>query len=137
MDTLKVCQSRRSDWSVVHSLDHTGLAIADLAEAEKFYSTFGFDVKRNCASLDIHTYGNDHLWLRITRFETKNLDHIGFGAFADDLEPLAERLKQNNIRVEYGGQAKANSLWFRDPLGVLAEIKAAPKFMPDKKICTR
>lgn len=126
--------ARRSDRLGVHSLDHVGLIVPDLAEAHRFYDAFGLDVAEREGGLDVRAYGDDHVWLRIDAGAEKRIGHVSFGAYADDVEPLAMRIDEfDATRAAAPAHATSNGIWFRDPHGMLLEIKAAPKVMPDDK----
>lgn len=125
--------ARRSGWLGVHSLDHISLMVPDLSEAERFYHHFGLTVRRTETSLEISTLGNDHVWMKLKPGPTKRLDYISFGAFPDDLEKFYKKLNDYGVVLIKTDPKPTNSLWFYDPLGMLVEIKAAPKVMPDYK----
>ena len=57
----------------VHSIDHFGLQVPDLAKARDFYETFGLDVRDTAEGLDLYTFGNDHCWGRIVEGPVKQL----------------------------------------------------------------
>lgn len=132
MEDQHFFQARRPGWLGVHSLDHIGLIVPDLAEADYYYSHFGLDVKHVEGGLEISTADNDHVWLKLKQGPAKRLDYISFGAFADDLAQFAEKLKENNVQLIEHPQSD-NHIWFRDPLGIVVEIKPAHKVMPDDK----
>lgn len=126
--------ARRPDALGVHSLDHFGFAAPDLAVAEDFYRQFGLDVRRDDAGLALHTFGHPHQWARISQGPRKALGHISFGAFDDDLPRFSDRLAEAGIPlIRPTDGACGNGLWFRDPHGVLLEIRAAEKTSPDAR----
>lgn len=127
----KLFHARRQGWLGVHSLDHIGLIVPDLNEAIKYYTNFGLDVKQTDSGLAARAFGNYQVWLKLKAGSAKKLDYISFGAFEDDLEKFSEKLKKYNISIL---KKEHNSLWFRDPLGIMVEIKSAPKVMPDEKM---
>ena len=121
-------RTRRADRLGVHSLDHFSIA-APIDEAEAFYTAFGLDVECSDAGLALRAFDNPHVWGKIVPGPHKRLEHISFGAFEDDLPRFAERLRSLNVAFE----AREGGLWFSDPHGVLIEIRAAAKVMPDAK----
>jgi catechol 2,3-dioxygenase len=129
-----IFNSRRSDRLGIHSLDHVGLIVPDLAEARRFYEAFGLDVADRAGGLDVRAHGDDHVWIRIDAGAAKRLGYLSFGAFADDVERLAARLDEMDAaRAAPPVGTTSNGMWFRDPHGVLIEVKAAAKVMPDAK----
>lgn len=127
-------QARRLGWLGVHSLDHIGLIVPDLAEAKNFYDHFGLDVRAVSSGLEVRAFGNDHVWLRLSAGMAKRLDYISFGIFADDLERFSDRLRKEHIDLLTGRPNHSNNIWFCDPLGITVELQVAPKVMPDDKV---
>ncbi|MBV8509633.1 MAG: VOC family protein [Xanthobacteraceae bacterium] len=120
----------------VHSLDHFTLQVPDLAAAEDFYSRFGLNVRPDGNTLALRTFGHDQRWGTIVAGERKRLHHISFGCYADDLEPLKRRAEANGVALlDAPPGFESNGFWFRDPAGLLLEIKVAPKTSPDRKSC--
>lgn len=125
--------ARRPGWLGVHSLDHIGLTVPDLTEAKTFYNHFGLNVQSTETGLEIRTFGNDHVWMKFKSGPAKQLSHICFGIFPDDLDYFYEKLKKYGVSLTKTDPDQTSSLWFHDPLGVQIEIKTAPKVMPDHK----
>ena len=134
MERSHVFQARRAGWLGVHSLNHISLIVPDLSEAEKFYTSFGLDVRATEGGLEVRAFGHDHVWLRLAAGVKKRLDYISFGVFADDLKPLVDRLKNEGVDFLKNRSASSESVVFRDPLGMIAELRVAPKVMPDDKV---
>jgi catechol 2,3-dioxygenase len=125
---------RRHDRLGVHSLDHVGLVVPDINEARRFYEAFGLDVSEREGGLDVRAYGCEHVWLRLGKGSGKRIDYLSFGAFPDDVEHLAARLdRMDGARATAPAGTISNGVWFRDPHGMLVEVKAAPKASPDEK----
>jgi catechol 2,3-dioxygenase len=126
--------SRRPGVLGVHSLDHYCIAVPDLAVAKAFYERFGLDVREVGGGLDLRTFGSDHRWARIVPGDRKALRHISFGAFGDEMEAFRSHLAGLAIAPEPSPEPDDNSaVWFRDPHGVLLQVKAAPKSSLDAK----
>src|SRR5690242_4426381 len=51
---------RRKDALGVHSLNRFAFSVPDIAAAERFYSAFGLDVRRDGDRIELRTHGNDH-----------------------------------------------------------------------------
>src|SRR5215813_10476309 len=82
----------------VHSLDHFVFSVPELDDAARFYTTFGLDVRRVDGRLDLYAFGNPHRWASVHRAPgRKKLQYLCFGAYADDLEPLRERVQRLGV----------------------------------------
>ncbi len=129
--------NRRADVLGVHSLDHFSLTVPDLAQAQKFYTSFGLDVRNARSGFDLHTTGHKHRWGTFREGPQKKLNHLSFGAFADDMPAFRERLERLGIAlVSAPAGSDGAGLWFRDFDGALVEIRAAEKSSPDAKATT-
>ena len=82
----------------VHSLDLFNFLVPDAAAAEKFYKSFGLDVREEQGKLNIYTQGHPHRWGSLVEGPRKKLNFISFGAFEDDLPRFRERLQ--NMRID-------------------------------------
>ncbi len=118
----------------VHSLDHFVLAVADLKPAQNFYKNFGLDVREDGNALGLNTFGHDHRWGLVVEGERKRLHHLSFGCYGDDLARLKMRIEGNGVALlDPPSGFASNGFWFRDPTGVLIEVKVASKSSPDRK----
>ena len=118
----------------VHSLDRFNFSVPDLAQARKFYSNFGLDVREEQGGLNIHTHGHPHRWGSVVEGPKKKLQFISFAAFEDDLPRFRERLDHLRIaRIDPPPGAESNGIWFRDPDGTPIEIRVAEKSSPNEK----
>jgi catechol 2,3-dioxygenase-like lactoylglutathione lyase family enzyme len=118
----------------VHSLDLFNFLVPDAAAAEKFYKSFGLDVREEQGKLNIYTQGHPHRWGSLVEGPRKKLNFISFGAFEDDLPRFRERLQ--NMRIDLLDPPvgfESNGLWFRDADGTLLEIRVAEKSSPNEK----
>ena len=119
----------------VHSLDHFVLAVPDLKPAENFYKGFGLDVREDGNTLGLNTFGHDHRWGLVVEGKRKRLHHLSFGCYGDDLARLKARVEGNGVALlDPPAGFASNGFWFRDPSGVLIEVKVAPKSSPDRKV---
>ena len=118
----------------VHSLDHFVLAVPDLAPAQRFYSDFGLDVDAAGDALALRTAGHDQRWGVVVEGKRKQLHHLSFGCYSDDLPYLQERAEGNGVELLDPPKGfESNGFWFRDPAGLLVEIKVAAKVSPAHK----
>src|SRR5207253_3535247 len=77
--------TRRPGELGVHSIDRFNLVVPSLKDAERFYSSFGLDVRAEGNALSLMTYGAAHRWGTLSEGPQKKLSYLSFGAFADDL----------------------------------------------------
>ena len=120
----------------VHSLDQFVLAVPDLKPAQDFYGSFGLDVEEAGHGLTLKTVDHEHGWGRVIEGGRKRLHHVSFGCYAEDLPCLRVRVgEENGIDiVDPPPGFASNGFWFRDPAGVLIEVKVAPKTSADHKM---
>jgi catechol 2,3-dioxygenase-like lactoylglutathione lyase family enzyme len=118
----------------VHSLDRFNFAVPDLAAGQKFYASFGLDVREAGNALDIHTHGHPHRWGSVVQGPRKKLQFISFGAFEEDLPRFRQRLERLRIdRLDPPAGLESNGIWVRDPDGTAIEIRVAEKTSPNVK----
>lgn len=119
----------------VHSLDQFVLTVPDLAPAQRFYGSFGLDVQEKGRSLLLKTFGHDHTWGSVVEgAKKKRLHHLSFGCYAEDIGRLKARIEGNGVQLlDPPAGFESNGFWFRDPAGMLIEVKVAPKSSPDRK----
>jgi len=126
--------ARRADRLGVHSLDHVQFSVPEPGQASQFFTAFGLAVSESPAGLEVRAHGDDHVWLRIGQSDSKRLDRVVFGAFAEDLNGIAARLAGMNVAfVRSHTEAGAERLCFADPNGMAIEVRVADKVMPDAK----
>ena len=129
-----IASSRRPNALGVHSLDHFALAVPDLEEARRYYTTFGLDVREHGAALHLHTHGTLHCWGVLTEGPRKALQYLSFGIFGDDVERFQARLRQCDVELLDPPPGEGtNGFWFHDPDGTLVELKVAEKSSPNAK----
>jgi catechol 2,3-dioxygenase-like lactoylglutathione lyase family enzyme len=118
----------------VHSLDHYALVAPDLATAADFYGAFGLETAAAGDQLELRVAGNSHCWGRVVEGARKKLHYISFGAWADDVPKFRERLDRLGVeRLPAPKGFESNGIWFRDPDGLMLEIRAAEKTSPHAK----
>jgi catechol 2,3-dioxygenase-like lactoylglutathione lyase family enzyme len=124
---------RRPNALGVHSLDRFAISVPDADEAERFYRTFGLDVRRDGADLELRTHGHPHPWGRVhANGRPKALQYLSFGAYAEDFDALAARVHEHGDAKPHplGGKG---GVWTRDADGTPVEIVVAPKVSPSVK----
>lgn len=128
---------RQSATPSVHSLNCFVLTVPDLAEAHRFYESFGLHVARGPNRLDLFTEGNRHRWAMLyeSRSRSKRLEYVSFGCYERDYEALAAYLKTRSFpHCEPHTLAPPGGLWLSHPDGFPIEIVVADKSIPDHQI---
>ena len=114
----------------IHSVNRFVYSVPDLAVAEKFYSAFGLEVKRNGKALDLYAFGNPHCWASLHEGgKAKKFEYLSLGIFAEDLpqfEKLVTKGKPHSL-------SDGKGLWTRNPDGVPVQFVVAPKVSPSAK----
>jgi len=127
--------SRRPGELGVHSLDHFSLMVPDLAVAEKFYGSFGLDLEEQGASIALRTGAQPHRWGLISEGPRKSLQYLSFSVFEEDFQPFADRLQRFQIkRLDAPAGLDRGGIWFRDPDGILLEVRVCEKVSPNEKL---
>ena len=124
---------RRKDALAVHSLQRFVFSVPDLADAAKFYRTFGLDVREVDGRLDLYAFGHPHRWASIyQRAGGKRLEYIALGAYTEDYDALVERLGSLGVpSTAPHPLADDEGVWITDPEGIAVEIVRADKVSPD------
>jgi catechol 2,3-dioxygenase-like lactoylglutathione lyase family enzyme len=117
----------------VHSLDHFGLLVPNLAIAATFFQAFGLDVREKDNALGLYTYGSSHRWGVIRQGERKALQYVSFGIFEKDISAFRSRVGALGVPLvdPPNGVSSKNGFWFRDPSGTLLELRPVAKSSPD------
>ena len=110
---------RRTGVTAVHSLHRFVFTVPDLDDAQRFYTAFGLDARREGERLDLYSFGNPHRWGSIYRAPgRKKLQYLSFAAYPEDLEPLRRHLdKIGAPQTKAHPLADEEGLWLKDPDG--------------------
>src|SRR5437879_8311233 len=123
--------TRRPGELGVHSIDHFNLVVPSLKDAERFYSSFGLDVRAEGDALSVMTHGTAHRWGALVEGPQKKLSYLSFGAFADDLPRFREKLQSCKVRqIDSPPGFESNGIWFRSPDGLRIEARVGEKTSP-------
>jgi len=115
----------------IHSIDHFALEVPSLAEAERFFSSFGLQVISVENRLELRTLDQPHTWARIHVGSRKRMAYLSLNCYADEFEGLSEQVQAAGGRVAKGvPYVDRNGLWFFDPDGNLLQLTAGPKTTP-------
>ena len=126
--------TRRPGELGVHSLDSFNLIVPDMAIARNFYANFGLNLCEAGNQLDVRTFGHFHRWGTISEGPSKRLSHLSFGVFEDDFESFRQHLQACGVqRIDPPPGLESDGLWFRNPDGLLIELRVADKTTLNEK----
>jgi catechol 2,3-dioxygenase-like lactoylglutathione lyase family enzyme len=133
MERLSTSLPRRTGVTAVHSLHRFAFTVPDLDEAQRFYTAFGLDVRREGERVDLYTFGHPHRWGSVYRAPgRKKLQYLSFAVYPEDLEPLRRHLdKIGAPQTKAHPLADEEGLWLRDPDGTAVQVLVAAKCSPD------
>ncbi len=132
--TSPASAGRRTGVVGIHSVNRFVYTVPDLAVAEKFYMTFGLEVKRTPKSVQLYTFGNPHCWAEIFEAgELKRLQYVSYGIFAEDEAAFRERIAKGGLASAPHPLSDGSGLWLRDPDGYPIQLVVAPKVSPSAK----
>jgi catechol 2,3-dioxygenase-like lactoylglutathione lyase family enzyme len=124
---------RRQNFLGVHSVNRFVFSVPELDPAERFYSAFGLDVRRDGNRLDLYTHGHSHRWGSVhADGKPKRLQYLSFGAYEDDFEALSERIKGRGA-IGAHPLSDGQGIWTRDPDGTPVQVVVAPKVSPSAR----
>lgn len=118
----------------VHSIDHFTLVVPDLVEEAKFLTAFGLEVETQADRLLLRTVGNNHVWGQILVGDKKKLAYVSMACYDGELEGIRQQVADAGGAFEAQHPAgSAEGFWFRDPDGILFQVKVGAKTQPDHK----
>ncbi len=125
-------QPRRENALAIHSVDRFVISVPDLAEAARFYTAFGLDVRQQGDRLDLHTFGHPHCWGQVhASGKPKRLEYLSFGAYAEDLDRLRSLAIERGLTVtDPHPLGSSEGFWLRDPDGVAIQVRVTGKVSP-------
>lgn len=110
----------------IRSLQHIALAVPDPAVGKQFYSDFGLEGRDEAKRVVMRCHGRDQDQVILVEGSKKRLHHICFGARAEALDGLGKRLERDGTRLlDAPRESPGDGLWFRDPDGVLVNVRGA------------
>ncbi|MFM0341846.1 VOC family protein [Paraburkholderia fungorum] len=118
----------------IHSIHEFVFSVPDLREAERFYTSFGLDVREEPGGLGLYTFDNPHRWGRVLQGDSKRLRWLALGIFEKDRAAFEERLRVHGVRrIAAPADADAAGVWFEGPDGLAMQLVVAEKCSPDRK----
>lgn len=123
---------RRQGVTAVHSLDRFVFTVPDLEQAQRFYTEFGLDARREGDRVDLYAHGGPHRWASIFPASgPKRLQYLSFAAYDEDYPSLIERLDRLGVvRTPPHPLGEGAGTWLADPDGNALQIVAAAKVSP-------
>jgi len=113
-----------------HSLQHVCLTVPDAARGREFYIDFGLDAEDRGDHLAMRCAGRNQDQIVFVEGAHRQLRHICLGTDAAGLASTLTALEANGTPIlDAPTQAGGDGLWFRDPDGVLVNLRigeAAP-----------
>ena len=116
----------------VHSIDHYALSVPSVADARRFFTSFGLQVQAVADGLELSA-ADGHRWARILPGSHKALAYLSFNCFDDDYDALRMQAESAGVPFEDGNGI---GFWFRDCDGNLVQVKSGSKHMPDSRPST-
>ena len=128
---MSTSSSKHGSAMGVHSVDHFVFSVPDLDEAQRFYTTFGLDVRRSGSRLDLYTFGHPHCWASVhAGGACKKLEYVSFGIFEADLPAMQARIAHHGIAIDPHPLSDGRGLWLRNPDGTALQLLVSPKVSP-------
>lgn len=125
---------RRPGVHAVHSVHRFVFSVQDLADAQRFYSAFGLDVRTQGNRVDLYTHGHSHCWASVyAGAPAKRLEYISFGIDQADAAAMTDRIARLGLGCEPHPLSDGAGLWLRNPDGVPVQLVVAPKVSPSQK----
>lgn len=132
--TGKIGVTKRPGELGIHSMDTFTMAVPDLKDAETFYQSFGLDVREEGQGLGLYTFGSSHRWATLTEALRKKTNHLAFAVFEEDFDSIKKHIEAQGIELlDAPRDFDSNGIWFRDPFGMMIEVKVAEKSSPNEK----
>lgn len=118
----------------VHSIDHFALEVPDLVEEARFLTAFGLCVEAQADRLLLRAGDDPHVWGVVVPGPKKKLAYVSIGCYAQDLQGIREQVADaGGVFEEAHVAGAADGFWFRDPDGILFQVKVGAKTQPDAK----
>ena len=134
MGSIEKAPARRHGVTGVHSLQRFVMSVPALDEAERFYTTFGLDVRRSGQALELRTFGNPHCWGVVhADGGPKRLQYLTLGIHGEDVDAFAARIAKHGAAREPHPLGGRDGLWLSDPDGVALQLVVAPNVSPPAK----
>ena len=126
---------RRNGLLGIHSIGEFVLSVPAVEKAEHFYSSFGLDARPKGDVLSLYTRDENYRWGRIIHGPRKEMHHISFHCFDEDLLRFRRHIEGAGVKLlDPPPGFDSNGLWLRDQDGMLIEIRVGAKTSPNEKL---
>jgi catechol 2,3-dioxygenase-like lactoylglutathione lyase family enzyme len=123
---------------MIRSLQYVALTVPDMEAGRKFYATMGLEERREGRHVVFRCPGREQDQVRLIPGAAKGLAWVCYGTRRDELAADARRLEGAGVALlDRPEGAPPDGLWFRDPDGILVNVKvadAAPQTRPAVEI---
>ena len=110
----------------IRSLQHIALAVPDPTVGRRFYEDFGLDGREMGKRIVMRCRGRDQDQVILVEGKRRTMHHIAFGTTAEALPPLQRRVEASGTKlVDAPPETPADGIWFRDPDGLLVNVRVA------------
>ena len=124
-------QSKRAGIRAVHSVQDFVISVPDLAEAERFYTDFGLDVRRSGGTLALHTFGHPHAWGHVVQAPgVKRLLSLSFGLYPEDEAAFVHEIEVRGLSTAPHPASDGSGHWLQGPDALAIQLVAAAKVAP-------
>ena len=111
---------------MIRSLQCVALTVPNLEQGAAFYKTMGLEPQARGRSVVFRCAGRDQDQLYLVPGEKKGIAWVSWGTGADELSQTEAKLRQGGVSLLAAPlNAPAEGIWFRDPDGVLLNLRAA------------
>lgn len=119
----------------IHSIDHFGLQMPDLAAMQSFLQKFGLKPQSDdTGALQVRANGEEHIWARILPGPAKKMLFMSFNCFAQDFEAIRQQVTAAGADfIDPPAGGSDDGFWFADPDGIALQVKVGPNLQPDAK----
>lgn len=110
----------------MRSLQHYALAVPDPAVGKDFYTDFGLEAREGADSIVMRCASRDQDQVMLVEGRKKHLHHICLGTREEEIDGTKKGLEARGVElVDPPREAGGDGLWFRDPDGLLVNLRAA------------
>lgn len=107
----------------IRSLQHIALTVPDAVAGKTFYADFGLQPHEDAKHIAMRCVGRNQDQIVLLEGAKKRLHHICFGARAEAIKEIQQRLEQNGHKlVDAPRESRADGIWFHDLDGALVNV---------------
>jgi catechol 2,3-dioxygenase-like lactoylglutathione lyase family enzyme len=111
---------------MIRSLQHVALSVPSIEQGKAFYTTMGLEPRTEDGQVVFRCAGRDQDQLRLVPGGKKGIAWVSWGTTPDELAATEASLRASGVTLLGPPQKAPNEgIWFRDPDGVLVNLRAA------------